>query len=372
MNAQERLIAFNSLRALDDAKIIEMFQQATGESAVGKGKKYMIRAILDSGSVVVSTETNEDAAQEALNQWDIMNKAQMIMKAFYLLKQDSNSGGEYATSETLRCIYHKIFEDWDAEGEQPFYKPGWCRRINEIVEKSDKARKEGKTPLECAQMVIDGYKDLFEMVKADHLQAVLRSIVICANHIKTDNNIPMLEMNQVSDFVSAVYHWTNPGDSGLFRGKFKISEMEVKEVSQDEFDVTPEDECPDEIIQEPKPEPTPAPDTAEQPGVKFITETSEIQEFMKQAGRSLMFPTKYRQIRTSDIMAKSWAKFRKQHNLQGRWGIYIETEPVIVEQNENLKYKTPHCVGEDCVGCYKEDGMYYSNYPIGTIYIVRV
>jgi hypothetical protein len=333
----------------------------------------MIRAILDSGSVVVSTETNEDAAQEALNQWNIMNKAQMIMKAIYLLKQDSNSGGDYATPESLRCIYHNIFEDWDGE-ESPFFKPGLVDRIEETVGKSDKARKEGKTPLECAQMVIDGYKDLFVMVKSDHLTAVLRTILLSANHIRTDNDIPKIEMSNVSDFVSAVYHWTNPGDSGLFRGKFKISEMEVKEVSQDEFNVTPEDECPDEIIQqpEPTPEPTPAPETAEQPGVKFITETSEIKEFMKQAGRSLMFPTKYRQIRTSDIMAKSWAKFRKQHNLQGRWGIYIETEPVIVEQNENLKYKTPHCVGEDCVGCYKEDGMYYSNYPIGTIYIVRV
>ena len=90
---------------------------------------------------------------------------------------------------------------------------------------------------------------------------------------------------------------------------------------------------------------------------------------MKDTGGSLMFPTKYRQIRSADLTKSSWAKFRKAHNLTGRWFIYVETDPTNTKQNKNLKYSAGRFIDSHWEGAYEAEGQYYTDYPYGDIYI---
>jgi len=92
---------------------------------------------------------------------------------------------------------------------------------------------------------------------------------------------------------------------------------------------------------------------------------------MEQGGGTLMFPSQYRKVCSSDI---NWAQIRKKYDLTGRgWNLYIETNPEIKKQNKEVKYKHPHFVEKDWDGAYLGDfnGLYVSDYVYGDVYIVR-
>jgi len=218
---------------------------------------------------------------------------------------------------------------------------------------------------------------LFDFVDDDTYNSVVRTLMYCG--------VTFADKEKVTPdlYVSFEGHHTESMITCAIRhlDPSKIAPIEVWRPAPDMFEINQSmptvvnvvDDTPEpEPAPAPEPEPEPAPAAQQEPEAKFISDDTEIKEFIKEAGGTLLIPTKYRQVKSSELTPSSWTRFRKQHNLQGRWSIYIETNPEIKKQNKAFKYKVGHCAESTWDGVYEEGGFSLTDYPFGNIYIVRI
>ncbi len=374
-------MAFNALRMLPNDKIIRMYENASKQSAQGKGKKFMIRYLLDSGKMKIMTDggDGEDSKTEIV----MKRKTQMILQVLNKLqKKFSVTSDDYTTTETVRAIYPKVIEDMP-ENMIPFFKPNFMSNVEKFLPGALQAQADGAPEKEVFKMIIDGYKDLFILIPLEHQDAILGTIDMCATNFRERTDKSQNPANSFLEFVSAKYHYEGQ-DHVRFGGKFNLPDMDVTEISCNDVDMTQtEDECPDtplvnshipdieEAPQEPvQQEATPPPNRPD-PVVKVITDEVEKTNIKENVG-TLMFPNTYRQIMTGELTKQSWAKIRKAHNLKGRWEIYVNTNPGDnPKQNKHIKYKSPHFVEPTFEGAYPCEGLHVSDHPYGDIYLVQ-
>lgn len=101
----------------------------------------------------------------------------------------------------------------------------------------------------------------------------------------------------------------------------------------------------------------------------------EAEDIINNGKGTLMFPSEYKELKTSEV--KNWSQIRRDYELgnYGRWRIFVETNPTDIKQNKKVQYETPHFVDEDWEGAYN-DGVetwnrYVSNHPYGEVFIVN-
>lgn len=380
-NSNLRLMAFNALRMLPDDKLIAMYENASKQSAQGKGKKFMIRYILDSGKIHI--ETDEGDGQEKKKEIFRHKKAKLIMDCFHKLTAEMDSD-EFSTTETLRNIYYKVFDD-APEDKAPFFKPNFMDNVAKFLPLALQKVSEDAPIEEINDIVISGYKDLFILVPLEHQAAILGTMNMCAVNCRERTGKTPKVLNDFSEYVSAVYHYENQEDK-RFLGKIRYKEIQEYEVSANDINLDQtEDDCPDtplvnshhpDIEEAPvEQEAIPPPNTPD-PVVHIVD--GQLPAFQKRAQEildnigTLMFPAKYRRISIQEITTKSWNKLRKNLGLKGRWEIFCESNPgENPKQNKKLTYKSPHYVEETFEGCYPSDGLHVSDHPYGNIHLLR-
>lgn len=378
-----RLMAFNALRMLPDDKLIAMYENASKQSAQGKGKKFMIRYILDSGKIHISTD--EGDGQEAKKEIFRHRKAKLILDCLHKLTAPMDSD-EFSTTETLRNIYSKVFED-APQDEVPFFKPKLMEHVAKFLPLALQKVSEDAPVKEVNDIVINGYKNLFVLVPSHYQAAILGTMNMCAVNCRERTGKTPILLDSFSEYVSAVYHYEKQDDA-RFLGKIRYQEIQDYEVSANDINLQTEDDCPDtplvnshhpdieETPQEPQQQEAIPPPNTPDPVVKVVDgelpeNIENVQEILNNVG-TLMFPAKYRRISVQELTTKSWNKLRKDLGLKGRWEIFCETNPGDhPKQNKKITYKSPHFVEETYEGCYPSDGLHVSDHPYGNIYLLR-
>ena len=112
------------------------------------------------------------------------------------------------------------------------------------------------------------------------------------------------------------------------------------------------------------------------PEVIKITDQDEAKAIRDNGGGTLMFPSEYRRLASSEI---NWGDIRKKYELKGRWEAYVvrsfEGIEDKIQQNKEVQYKHPHFVESTWEGAYKNEdtlGKYASDHPYGDVYLVKL
>ena len=375
-DTQMRLMAFNAMRMLPNDTIIKMYENASKQNAQGKSKKFMIRFLLDSGKMKIMTD--EDDGEDKKKEITQKAKADMIVGVLMKLQSTfSVTSDDYTTTESVRGIYTRVFED-KPDDVVPYFKPDFMDNVSNFLDASGQAMRDGVPEKEVANIIIDGYKDLFILLPILHQDAILGTIDMCANNFRERMGKSLNAAHSVLEFISAKYEYEGQ-DYEKFAGKFSLPSTEIAEVSCDDVDLNQtEDDCPDtplvnshipDIEEAPSSEAIPP---APEPIVIVVTDEEEKKSIKTNTG-TLMFPGEYKRIQHMYIKAPTWNKLKKTHNLKGRWNIFIKTNPADSnpKQNKNIKYKTGHLADPDWEGVYQENGFVFSDHPYGDLYLVQ-
>lgn len=383
-NSNLRLMAFNALRMLPDDKLIAMYENASKQSAQGKGKKFMIRYILDSGKIHITTDSGD--GQEAKKEIHRHRKAKMILNCLHKLTAQFDSD-EFSTTETLRNIYPKIFDD-STPDKVPFFKPGFMTNVEKFLPLALQKASEDAPVKEVNDIVINGYKDLFILVPVEHQAAILGTIDMCAFNCSERTGKTHTVSNRFTQYVSALYHYEHQDDK-RFMGQFRYQEIQDYEVSANDINLDQtEDDCPDnplvnshhpdieEAPEEPQQQEAIPPPNTPDPVIHLVDgekpENYERAKYILDNVGTLMFPAEYRRISVQEITTKGWNKLRKDLELKGRWEIFCETDPgENPKQNKKIRYKSPHFVEESYEGAVPNCGLHASDHPYGDIYLVK-
>jgi hypothetical protein len=388
MNAQHTKQFTKHLGKMSDSHLEALVAKITQNGATPlpqpHSKGRMVKYILehkDMLNVVI-----QESSGSAPDKQDIDDMKHHHIFTRVLMDIMISNSDKYTIGTLIGCIHHWFGIRKDAS---VILKPNFYENATEYLtylsglEQTDRLMK--------AQEIKKRTKDtFFEIISDETYGNVCRTLLLMgssyADHEKrTPDILPQLQQKGIiSTLMSAIRH--------IDISKIAASEympspgMDLLESMPMISLATSGDEAPEPVPEAPAPvpeapvpeapapvpeAPAPAPEgESPAPTIKIITDPTERAEFMKDTGGSLMFPTKYRQIRSADLTKSSWAKFRKAHNLTGRWGIFIETDPSNTKQNKNVKYSVGRFIDPHWEGAYEAEGQYYTDYPYGDIYII--
>ena len=390
---KHRLMAFNALKMLPDEMLVGYYEKVTEQSAKGKGKKSLIRGIIDSGKFQIEVAKSEEDAETRHQKIQDTARFKHVLKLLKDLPTNEHTidDGEYNTPESLRMTYRDIFPD-TPDDVIPMFAPRLTQNILDIVKFVKKSSDEGKDVSDISGECLERYKKCFRLMKKDDVQCVIATIEATADHLReiTPGKTAHPDCH-IGHLVDALYSYevdTFSKDRVVGNpGNFELNVMTAgnpnsdKTIGEDPEFLKPEDECDDTPIVpgmsghvpdiEPVQQEAVPPPNRPDPVIKVITDDEEKKNIKQNVG-TLMFPSEYRQIHSGELTKQSWAKVRKTFKLTGRWEIFIKSDVgTNPKQNKYLKYRSPHFVDETFEGAYPCEGLHVSDYPYGDIYLIQ-